>query len=287
MTNQPRTDIHRPTDLVTEDYDYVGAYYNGSASGPGDLSDRAIALRKLVAQSTTTRYHSGTQCDHCGAHIVYVAVVKHLPTGDHLAIGETCLDNRFARATRDFQAMRAAAKLDRQAHAIRSAWDAYRSANPADWDALEASTNGFVVDVLRKGRRYGNLSDRQFSAIIRAVARDAEFEARKVEAAKVAPATTTVPLGNAVLEGTIVSTKWVEGYMPGSSVEKMLVKVSTDAGEFRVFGTIPASIHGAGKGDVIRFTASCSASENDTAFGFFSRPRNATILVAAPQEVTA
>lgn len=273
-----RTDVHRPTDLVTEDYEYVGAYYNASATGPGDGSEWAIELRHKVAASTTTRYHSGTQCDHCGAHIVYVAVVRHLPTGDHLAIGETCLDNRFERATADFQAMRKAAKLDRERQAIRNAWSTYRADHVADWDALDASTNGFVVDVLRKGRQYGNLSDRQFDAICEAVRRDAATEARKAAEIVAAPPAALIPIGATVIEGEVVSIKEAQGYMPGSITMKMLVKVTTDAGVFRVYGTIPASISRVERGAVVRFTASVAASENDTSFGFYSRPRAATIV---------
>ncbi len=61
-----------------------------------------------------------------------------------------------------------------------NAWTDYQASHPADWDALKASTNGFVADVMGKGRRYGNLSDRQFAAIVKAVARDAEHAAAKV-----------------------------------------------------------------------------------------------------------
>jgi hypothetical protein len=283
-----RNDAHSPLNLVTEDYAYVGGFDNEGPTFGTARSD----LRTLLARSTTARYGDGGQCDHCGARIRYVAVLRHAPTGDHIAVGETCLGNRFALATADFHRMRKAAELDRAEHKILTAWNAYRTEHPTDWAALDASENGFVRNVLAKGRRYGNLSDRQFEAIVTAVARDAtraaEIAARPVEILA------NVPTGTVTIEGEILTTKWQESQY-GSTL-KMLVKVETDGGAFKVWGTVPASLHGtwdtlsgayvgeASRGDVVSFTATVTRSNDDASFGFFKRPRAARIVKVAPGE---
>ncbi len=50
---------------------------------------------------------------------------------------------------------------------------------------------------------------------------------------------------------------------------KMLVK--TDAG-YLIWGTVPAGIASAAKGERISFTATVEPSKNDRKFGFASRP---------------
>lgn len=284
-----RNDAHSPLNLVTEDYAYVGGFDNEDPTFGTERSD----LRTLLARSTTARYGDGGQCDHCGARIRYVAVLQHAPTGDHIAVGETCLGNRFALATADFHRMRKAAELDRAEHKILAAWTAYMAEHPTDWAALDASENGFVRNVLHKGRQYGNLSDRQFDAIVAAVARDAdraaEIAARPVEILA------NVPTGTVTLEGEILTTKWQDSDY-GSTL-KMLVKVETDAGAFKVWGSVPRALQGhyetvdgrhgvlvgeAGRGDVVTFTATVERSHDDPAFGFFKRPRGARIVKVAP-----
>jgi hypothetical protein len=264
-----RTDQHSPLNLITEDYAYVGGFDN---DGPS-FGDERSQLRTLLAQATTTRYGDGCQCDHCGARIRYVAVLRHAPTGDHLAVGETCLGNRFAVATADFHRMRKAAELDRAAHKILTAWNEFMADHPADWEGLHASENGFVRDVLRRGRQYGNLSDKQFSAIVAAVARDA---ARVAEiAAAPVERTTAVPEGKGlVISGEVLSTKWQDSDYGGSL--KMLIKVTTLLGTFKVWGSVPASIRPE-VGDSVTFTANVTRSDRDESFGFFKRPRLARI----------
>lgn len=305
-----RTDIHRPTELTTEDYVYVGGYDN-EIGLPGDSPAGAnrARLRAAIAASTTTAYHSGSQCDHCGAHIRYVAVVRHTPTGDHLAIGETCLDNRFERATADFQAMRKAAQLDREQQRLVTASNAYRADHDVDWDVLDASVNGFVMDVLAKLRRWGSISDKQLTAIVGAVVRDTQRDADQAVTA-VTPSAVAPNADGVTVEGRIVSLKWKDSDYGGAM--KMTVVVTTPDGDYRVWGTQPRALEGewgcmgcgstapvcrdgcdshnhaagyvgaAAVGDTVRFTANFSQAHDDTSMAFFKRPRKATIVATAP-----
>jgi hypothetical protein len=288
-----RTDIHRPTELTTEDYSYVGGFDNNppvwfegpNAAGEylrhGGMSDRDISLRNLVQAATGTCYHSAHQCDHCGAAIRYVAVIKHLPTGDHLAVGETCLDNRFGRATADFQAMRKQAQLDREQQRLVKAWNDYKDSHTAPWSALAASNNSFIMDVLRKGRQYGNLSDRQLAAIVKAYDRDMERAAEQANAVEVVKV--PVPEGKVTITGKVVSLKWKSSQY-GDTL-KMTVVVTTPEGEYAVWGTCPTSLD-CERGDIVTFSATVEAATDKVGFGFFKRPTKSSIVSTAGEEPT-
>jgi hypothetical protein len=61
----------------------------------------------------------------------------------------------------------------------------------------------------------------------------------------------------------------------GSTVTKCLVRVTTDEGWFKLWGTLPRAVHDAERGDRIVFTATLDISDRDSKFGFFSRPSKA------------
>ena len=83
-----------------------------------------------------------------------------------------------------------------------------------------------------------------------------------------------VPTGRMIIQGEILSTKTTDTQW-GVTV-KMLIQ-----GEgWRVWGTRPAEISTATRGDVVALTATVSASDDDASFGFYSRPTKAHILAA-------
>jgi hypothetical protein len=279
-----RLDAHSPLNLVTEDYRYVGAYDNEDIF----FQEDSRYLRDFLAHSTTARYGNGHQCDHCGAHIRYVAVLLHVPTQDHIAIGETCLGNRFALASRDFHTLRQQAANARKEHRLLTAWNEYKAEHPGvNFDLLATSENAFIKDVLAKGRQYGNLSDNQLNAIVRAFERDAQ---RAVEqAAQALVPKVDCPEGKRItITGRLVSRKWKETQF--GSVEKCLVVVDTGAGEYKVWGSISQALRDQGVqvGDLVTFSANVERSSDDHSFGFFSRPTKAQVLsvpVDAPTPV--
>lgn len=283
-----RTDIHRPSALVTEDYEYLYAW---DSQQPGCLV--GIAHDPIWAEwmgALAPGAESG-RCTHCGANIRYHALLRHTPTGETIYVGETCLANRFERASSDFHQLRKQAQLDRQAQKILQAWNECKAANPGvDFDLLATSTNPFIVDVLGKGRRYGSLSEKQVAAIVRAFERDLEHEARKAEREANPVATVAVPTGKGlVITGRLVSRKWKETDF--GSVEKCLIVVETPEGEYKVWGSIPSSLYdvyeegtivrpGVNLGDLVTLTANVERSGDDASFGFFSRPRKASFVAA-------
>jgi len=277
----PRTDQHRPVRLVTENYEYVGSFYHG----PGSMfSDWSKELLKLVVSSTGTAYHSGSQCDHCGAHLKYVAVLKHIPSGDHLAVGETCLDNRFSQATIDFQRLRKAAELDRKAQKIKEAAAAFRAANP-DLEEIFQVGATYNVEWFKKLERnlytYGSLFPGQVEKALK-VAREIPEKARlraEREAAEALEIKGVVPEGSKLrFHGLVLSLKHVKGDFGWQT--KMLLKVNrADGTVVKLYGTAPASLlrDEVKVGDFVRLTGNLTRSKDDEAFGFWSVPSQASI----------
>lgn len=273
MTNT-RTDVHRPASLITEDYEYVTSF--DTQEGIAHKPESYVTWRnEIFSKVFATNDERGmNQCHHCGARMRYTAVLKHVPTGDYIAVGETCLDNRFELATADFHRIRKAAELDRAAQRIVKACNEFVAAHPEIaflLNPLPDYAPHFVHDVKRKFRQYGDISLRQMEAVVRVMA---EIEAKQA-APVVVEETAPVVEGRIVVTGTVLSTKWQDNDFGGSL--KMLVK---DARNFKVWGTVPSSVE-VRKGDTITFTATVTKSDNDEAFGFFKRPSKATVT---PQE---
>jgi hypothetical protein len=285
-----RTDVHSPGNLVTENYDYVWAFDNKQPFVFG--SDFALDIAHKLARSERP-HGSNSRCDHCGAHIRYAAVLRYRPTGDHITVGETCLDNRFTRATVDFRRMRKAAQLDREKQRIVKARAAFVLANPDlafmdDEDAFTEGTatalpdhirtNSFIADVARKLRYYGDLSERQIDAIRKAIVRENERVAKRA-AERAAEHWVRVPdaaIGRHVVTGTILMERWDDGYY--GPVHKMLMKVSTPEGDWKLWTTMPSSMSGgedsAEKGDIvtINVTVTRSDRDRDEVYGIGKRP---------------
>ena len=273
-----RTDVHRPAVLVTEDYSYIAAFDIQAPFWAG--SDFALDISRKVRQSTLGGERGMSQCHHCGAHIRYVAVLEHLPTGEFIAVGETCLENRFERATGEFHALRKQAQLDRQAQRIRTAVAEFVTSNPDLAWMGDKENNGapelpdFCFDIARKLRRYGELSERQVAAVRKCMAgavKLAEMKAAQADEPKV-----PCPEGKQTITGVIVSLKWQDSQY-GSTL-KMVVK---DDRGFAVWSTVPASLPNSERGDRVTFTATLTRSDRDEAFGFAKRPTKAVCLQEA------
>jgi hypothetical protein len=310
-TRGVRTDAHSPANLKTENYAFEGAYdahptaYMQFSTGqhgqtvvtelPG--ARRARELKAMVAASTEHRHDKDGQCDHCGAVIRYRAVLRHKPTGQVIEVGEQCLDNRFSVATSEFKAMKKAAEEARAQHRIKNAVEAWVEANPdLSFLASEEATrerapeNRFVQDVARKLRSYGELSERQVTAVRNSLTKDAEFTAKRAQwaaeraAEDAAQPHAPCPTGRMDVSGKVLTVR-----EPDRSARfpawKMLV---LDDRGFKVWGTVPNALFtygvAPGRGDRVAFTAEVQQSDRDPEFGFYSRPSAARVVERAPVE---
>lgn len=292
MNTTTRTDAHSPANFNPEHYNFLVAFDNGGDEDTnlGLMSDNGVdqdidgLLTELWNAGAAGRiaYGDGSRCDHCGARIRYVGLFRHVPSGDVIAVGQTCAEGRMNYDKATFDRLRKQAQLDREAQRDLIEWNQFKADRPqVEWDVLAESGNEFIGDVLRKGRRNGNLSDRQVEAIVESNKRDIEFAAKRAEEAANALPTMSVPEGNGlIVEGKVLTTKWQESEY-GDTL-KMLVEVTLDGHTFKVWGSVPRAIDPE-HGDVVRFTANFERSNDDQSFGFFKRPRKAEVLVSTKE----
>jgi hypothetical protein len=264
-----RNDPHSPSNLVTEDYEY--AYSYDAHPTEGDRRWAMTVLNGLLDEGWRFgQVHGGDTCDHCGARLRYVAVLKHLPTRTLIKVGEQCLDNRFDLASADFHRLRKAASLNRDrmrlADKRAQALEDPTTAEVVAYLDANASRSEFYSSVLSAFNRYGELTERQVAAVLKAKARDAEYAAKR-EAEAIAHPPAPCPEGRMVVSGEVVKID----VSPTPYGDREVMTVRDDRG-FKVWGTQPRALYEAKVGDHVEFTATLERSDRDECFGFFKRP---------------
>lgn len=247
--------IHNPVNFVPTDYKAV-SYLDNRAPDANEfffaMGNAAHAAEMLKA--ARERFHEDFaqwfgwshnglaniphNCVHCGQRIRYVVVAEYTPTGEYVAIGETCA-HRIDMTLEQFRVKKlhdVAAKRNKTI-ALGGKYARYMSDNIDFASAIEkyetsGARNSFVDDVMRRLRQYGSLSDAQRDAVINAVdraieyaERKAEREQRDAEAREAAIASgVTMTEGRREIVGEVLSVKSQDSYY-GVTV-KMLVKDS-------------------------------------------------------------
>lgn len=177
-----RTDIHRPSAINPDDYEFVAVKYIGQ-SERGEES--TIGSRQIIAQHiqrTGGRYsshqHGGT-CHVCGANALYLAVWYHEKTNTYICTGEECADKMDLLGA-DFQSVRAQVKRDKtyrtgRAKAervlternLQDAWAIY-SDTVRDNFQFEEHT---ITDIVAKLIQYGDLTEKQWNFLVNLLTR--------------------------------------------------------------------------------------------------------------------
>jgi hypothetical protein len=152
----------------------------------------------------------------------------------------------------------------------------YKRGTTWEEKTLTGKWTAILQDMAWKVQKYGDLSDKQVAFARRMLGWLAEAEEKHAEReaateAKIA-AGVEVPEGRIVIEGTVLSTKWVESQF--GSTQKMLVE--NEQG-WKVWGSVPSSIE-VDKGTKVQFTATVERSKDDALFGFFKRPAKASTI---------
>jgi len=261
-------------------YRHVGEFYRGQSSEVADaFSGEHRLLQDMgVDFEYNVSFHANGGCAHCGAYFSYGSVFSH-PEHGFVALGHACTQ-RWLEVDSSIALRQAKAKKRGQAAAkqakIAAEFQATVDADPELADAANVE-HYIITDIMNKGRRYGSISEKQRALVIKIAT-----EAREAEAAKAdEPPAAEVPDTDEriTVRGKVLNTKWV--YSQFGSTEKMLVEVTTDAGVYRLWGTIPSAIAEADRGDMVEFTATITRSHDDGSFGFFKRPTKPAILEPA------
>jgi hypothetical protein len=217
-----RTDIHRAAsaDFDPTAYSCLGVYDLETDDTPLEyrIGARLISLREQGYKPADLGERSGaavSTCGHCGAWLRYAALMVHEATKTYMTIGEQCLGNRFdaGLTAEQFQALRKVASLNRERTARKGKVEAVLAEHP-DLRAATDSDNSFVVDVMRKLHKYGNLSDAQIAAVKRALIRDAEWKVKRAaQHAEDAKSEFIAEVGKRItLTAEVVATKPIESF---------------------------------------------------------------------------
>ena len=280
-----RTDIHRPAEIKTEDYIFVGINYM-KIEEVGDemvLAEHRKAITGALNSGATWSEHShGGSCHVCGAYAIYTAVFFHIPTNQLIQTGFDCADkiekghdNDFRKAKAEIKSAREnfagkqKARLLCEDHGIAEAFEIGTS----DVHSLN-QTKAIIIDMVRKLIKWGSLSDKQWTFLKSLVDQLGRADEIKAKRAAEKEAAAPCPEGKVELDVVVLSVKWHENQFGGN--HKMFCR---EANGFTVWGTVPAKISDdLTKGDRVQFTATVTPAEDDPKHGFFKRPSKAIIV---------
>jgi hypothetical protein len=291
-----RTDIHRPSVINPEEYQYVAAHYIGDP-GIGAMLDLNAHCRevvgKLVAEKGAkfSRHEHGGTCHVCGANALYLAIFHHLPTNALVEVGEECAQqienvdlSRLRRSVKDAterRAGKAKAQATLASLDLSAAWEIAEQFKQDGGDnvpALKYKTRRIINDMVNKLVQYGSVSEKQINFLRKLVSDDKNADAIIAQRAAEKVAAADCPSGRIQFSGVIVSEKLHESEW-GCSI-KWVVK--TDAG-FCIYVSAPSSAQtgdwqeGAqcfhAKGGRVELVATVEPSPTDPKFGFGKRPK--------------
>jgi hypothetical protein len=287
-----RTDIHRPSVINPDEYEFVAFEYI-KVNGLGD----AIALkaqRDIIAEHmrlTGGKYSGhehGGNCMVCGnVNALYTVLFHHKATNVYVRTGQECADKmHLAYSEGDFKAFRKRIESALEAKAgkakaqailsdagLERCWTIYTAEDRAAHKSEELT----ICDIVGKLVKYGSISDKATDYLKSLVHRVDNRVAVEAERAAQHEAAAPCPTGRVEISGTVLAVKSSEGYA-GRTETKILVQA--EAG-FKVWGTRTANFE---KGDKVVFTATVTPSSDDPKFGFFKRPTKARLVFDNAQD---
>jgi hypothetical protein len=279
-----RTDIHRPSVIQPQDYQFVGVWYDPNEEFEiGSAYMLRMERENIMAHIEKTKGHwarhqHGGTCHVCGAHAQYLAVFWHENSNEYIRVGEDCTEKmdigepeRFATARRAAKNAREAAAGKQKARLIlqdlglEAAWKYYETT-----EYLPEYEESTCQDMVVKLVRYGSLSDKQEEFLRSLLHRIENREAIKAQREAEKAQAQDCPTGRLQVRGTVLSLKEVEGAY-GITL-KMFVKTSEG---YTLWGSVPKGLSEVKKGDEVVFTATIEPAKDDKKHGFFSRPARA------------
>jgi hypothetical protein len=300
-----RTDIHKPSSIIPEDYSFVCFEYIKIV----DLGDAMFMksereVKEAHMKRTGGRYSGyehGGNCHVCGASAIYTALFYHEKTNTYIRTGQDCAE-KLEMSAGNWNAFRAkvgnaleALAGKRKAIAylelkgLSKAWEIYTTPYeelPTDptrprriytgddvpvVDGFFTYTEEITIcDIVGKLVKYGDIganAENYLRTLLERIAKRPEVLAmRAAEKAAAAPC----PIGRVVVRGTILKVEERENNFSyhGGTILKMTVKDETG---FIVWTTVPNGVS-AKRGDMVAFTVTLTPSETDPKFGFGKRP---------------
>lgn len=289
-----RTDPHRPSEIIPEDYQYVLSYHFGS-SPRTDYGLRQLS-KFLEGIADDRVYGDPGRCTVCGAPHNTGDVWEHVD-GDVIFVGWICAEKYSmicdrGLAVTEIKACKKRTARQRKLEAREVKCRDFLEQHDGLEEALTECTHYIVADIADKFRRYATLSDKQI-ALVKKLHREQLEHVKQREDEPVVEV--PIETGRQTIEGTVVSVKSNDW-----GTLKMVVKIHEENGIWLCYGTCPSAFSDARdqrakeldtkdfptlRGARVRFDAKLKAGR-DAHFAFFSRPTKAQVLEWPNQEET-
>ena len=210
MSTTIRTDSHRPSAIVPDNYEFVACEHIKTEGDPGLCeyqNEQRETIRAHMANTggTYSRHEHGGNCHVCGSvNLIYSILFYHEPSNSYIRVGEDCAQKLEMGGTREMSAFRAAMRNALEAQAgkrkaqailadkgLSALWAIYTA--PAE-RAASRDEEGIVpgqkqlpyeeatiCDIVGKLVRYGSVSDKALAfaeSLLGKIAKRAEIAAR-------------------------------------------------------------------------------------------------------------
>lgn len=312
-----RKDIHRPSALNPNDYEFVAYDYYGPNNDDMNLSGERETFHAHMTRTGgkfSTHDHRGT-CHVCGAGALSVAKFWHEPTNTYIVTGEDCAAKMEMGDPAAFRRFRDKVAGERAAFAgknkakgilegleLSKAWELYETdiANRKEfakvykeWKDAEGDEDtapkypelsrdeDVVFSIVARIVKYGNAPSEKAIAFLKLlldrIERAPEIAAEKA-AAKALEMANAKPVP--VIEGRVLVKGEVLTVKTTEGLygfETKMLIKSPDG--FKLWGSVPSAIiDTVEKGSVVEFNAVIEPSKDDEYFGFFRRPSKAKVI---------
>lgn len=305
-----RTDIHRPSAIQPEDYEFVAFdFIKVETLGDCYVLKEQRDIKAAHFARTGGRYaqhEHGGSCMICGASASYTCTFYHTKTNEYIHTGHDCAQklemgcgdfNAFQRAitdAREAQAGKRKAKALLSDAGLSAAYDIY----VADYDALprdpktarpERTVNEFgqtevipayagelfyeertIRDIVGKFVKYGSINDAQMDLLRKLTERIPDRD--RLNAERDAQRKAEKEAAAPCPKGRVK----IEGIVVKTETKETAwgfreVMVVKASEGFVLWGSVPSGVTVA-KDCKIVFVATIEPSENDPKFGFYKRP---------------
>lgn len=266
MSRKTGTDAHRVGSIVPENYRIVLSYSlsttedgqpvpsfginceldrrtfnkDGSilANGEHDADGRCCVIGLRQSGAKFAEHGGAGKCTVCGAAFGHGDVWQHTPSGEMIHVGHTCADKYELLAERgDYDARYESHKRNTAAARLAASNRVERDAFLAEHEGLaeaisfaETTKNETVLDIAARFHRFRSISPATIALLHKIIG--------EIKNPAAAEAHVAAPTGRTTYRG--VSAKTQEGY--AATEYRMTVKVTTPAGTWLAWGTIPQSI---------------------------------------------
>lgn len=310
-----RTDIHRPSAIIPDEYEFVGIEYVGEDDTIRfELSHEREGLQQLIVRNNwkfSTHEHGGS-CHVCGANAFYLAIFHHgvsntlIKTGmdcaQKMQLGDPGIFRNFRKKIAEIRKRKAGiAKACLILDELGIPSDEFMDFRDSGYSMLDtlSSIVGWPIDNRAAQKLLGYSNFKKFEYVQSTLGSMADSLIKYGWSAKQEAFATKLwqQLKEFMSEDFLSSLMESEekrkqhSPCPEGSIEvtgKVLAvkcddvygiyKILVESSEgWRVWGSRPASLREVKIGDIVFFRGTIKRSDKDPSFGFFKRPTRARI----------